>query len=57
MFEGCESLVEIEIPSTVKKINKNAFKNCNSLTKIIYNGDKDNLEVVDQNILDLIVSM
>ena len=56
MFDGCESLSEIKIPSSVKKIDKNAFKNCYSLTKIIYDGNKDDLVVADENILDLIVS-
>ena len=56
MFEGCESLTELRLPTSVKKIDKNAFKNCNSLTKIIYNGDKESLEVEDKEILNLIIS-
>jgi len=56
MFEGCESLTELRLPTSVKKIDKNAFKNCNSLTKIIYNGNKESLEVEDKEILNLIIS-
>jgi len=56
MFEGCENLKEIKLPSSVKKIDKNAFKNCISLSKIIYNGDINNLEIADQELLNLIVN-
>ena len=31
------SISEIIIPAAVEKIDKNAFKNCNSLTKVIIN--------------------
>lgn len=33
-FEGCSSLIEIEIPNTIKSIGSFSFSKCTSLTKI-----------------------
>lgn len=39
-FTGCDSLMEVIIPSTVMShISSNAFKNCSSLTNLIFNGN------------------
>lgn len=33
-FENCDNLVEVKLPETVVKINHNAFRNCQKLSKI-----------------------
>lgn len=40
MCSRCSSLVSIEIPASITVIDRNAFKNCTSLTTIIYAGTK-----------------
>jgi len=34
IFEGCSSLITINLPNTIKNISDYAFKNCNSLNTI-----------------------
>ena len=39
-FEGCTSLKEITIPSSVASIKGYAFQNCSALTNIVYEGTR-----------------
>ncbi len=43
-FSGCTSLREVKVPSTLTHIGKEAFKDCNSLTKI----DMTNFIIIGQ---------
>jgi hypothetical protein len=42
---NCENLEEIILPSTLKTIEINAFKNCKSLKSVVYLGE--NFEKID----------
>ncbi len=44
MFEGCDGIIEIVIPSHIKKIDENAFSNCYNLKKLVI---PDGVEVID----------
>ena len=37
-FKGSSELTEIKLPSSIKKIDDNAFLNCNNLENVYYNG-------------------
>lgn len=39
-FENCDELKEIEIPLSVRKIGKSAFKNCFGVELVIYNSEE-----------------
>ena len=40
-FSGCENIVTIHIPSSVNKMNSDAFLDCSSLKNVYYNGTID----------------
>ena len=37
MFQDCQNLTSIDIPSNIKTINNNAFLNCKNLTSVTLN--------------------
>ena len=43
---SCEKLIKVTFPSTLSSIGNKAFEGSDSLTTVIYNGTKDNLEVL-----------
>ena len=43
-FEKCEALKEIKFPSTLKKIGRRAFENCNELQKVTMGDGIDEIE-------------
>lgn len=45
-FVGCESLVEIDIPTTLTTISYYAFYNCNNLKNINYNGTFEEWDLI-----------
>ncbi len=48
-FKGNKKIKNVDIPATVTKLEKNAFKNCKNLKKISFNGDS--LTTVGKNAL------
>ena len=49
-FMNCEKLMTITIPKTLEVIESSAFYNCTSLTKIIYEGTKEEWELVKKEV-------
>lgn len=47
-FDKCQRLRTVEIPRTIKSIGNYAFRNCESLEKIIFNGTKDQWDAIDK---------
>lgn len=43
---SCEKLIKVTFPSTLSSIGNKAFEGSDALTTVIYNGTKDNLEVL-----------
>ncbi len=46
-FSGCENIVTIHIPSSVNKMNSDAFLDCSSLKNVYYNGTIDSWCKID----------
>ena len=46
-FKDETQLEEVSIPATVKKIGKDAFLNCDNITKVTFLGTKEEWEKVD----------
>ncbi len=46
-FEYCENLVTLTIPKSVKKFEKDAFKNCSNLGMIFYEGTLEEFNAIE----------
>ena len=48
-FSGCSTLETVILPSTISRIEDDAFANCTSLTYVFYNGSKLDWERIEYN--------
>ena len=46
-FKNCDGLVTVIIPDSVKTISDGAFSGCNKITKVIYNGTKEQWDEIN----------
>lgn len=42
-LKGCNNIVRIEIPSSIKNIGESAFEDCNNLSYVTFKGDIENI--------------
>lgn len=49
-FQNCRWVTSISIPNTVRKISENAFKGCDNLLEIIYQGTKSEWEAASADV-------
>ena len=47
-FQGCKSIERVVIPRTVKKIEDNAFADCEGLIEIVFEGTKEEWKAIDK---------
>ena len=50
-FTGMEELEEITLPKNLEKLERNMFNGCNKLTKIFYNGSKEQWDALPKDFL------
>ena len=53
-FEGCCELEEVSLSAGLSHVDLNAFKDCGSLTRILYPGSRDEWEICVSDYSDLI---
>lgn len=57
-FAHCKNLTEVVLPPNISEIDKDVFKNCTKLTRVVFSGDKNGWKVYsDEECTTLVVSL